>query len=66
MASSTGLAVFDALAADVHRRMGTVATAGLPDAACEALIATANEAGGQDNISVVVLRVDPAVPSGSA
>jgi len=37
MASSTGLAVFDALAADVHRRMGTEATAGLPDAACEAL-----------------------------
>lgn len=40
--------------------------AGNLDAACEALIATANEAGGQDNISVVVLRVDSAVPSGSS
>lgn len=33
-----------------------------PQEACELLIAEANDAGGNDNISAVIVRVDPAVP----
>ena len=41
----------DAAVRDILARSST------PEAACDALIAAANEAGGQDNITVIVARV---------
>jgi protein phosphatase len=34
-----------------------------PDAACRALVALANAAGGRDNVTALVVRFDPAVPA---
>ena len=36
-----------------------------PEAACRQLVAQANEAGGRDNITVLIVRFDPAPPAGN-
>ena len=36
-----------------------------PEAACTRLVAQANEAGGRDNITVLIVRFDPAPPGGN-
>ena len=36
-----------------------------PEAACRQLVAQANEAGGRDNITVLIVRFDPAPPGGN-
>ena len=33
-----------------------------PEAACQSLLAKANDAGGRDNITVLIVRFDPAEP----
>jgi len=35
-----------------------------PEAACRKLVAQANEAGGRDNVTVLIVRFDPAQPDG--
>ena len=47
-----------------HEILETLAAqADNPEAACEALVAQANQRGGEDNITVVVLRVPPGAPA---